>query len=175
MTMEEQICRTCCFLGHREIIETRELKEQILHILEKLIVDQNVDTFLFGSKSSFNSLCHALVTQLKEQHPHIKRIYVRAEFPVIDRGYKEYLLEGYEDTYYPENIKGAGKAVYIKRNYTMIQNSQYCIFYYDEGYTSTVRKSGTKIALTYAKKYNKAIYIFPILCTASQVARKESK
>lgn len=158
--MEEQICRTCCFLGHRQIIETRELKEQILHILEKLIVDKNVDTFLFGSKSSFNSLCHTLVTNLKEQYPHIKRIYVRAEFPVINNSYKQYLLERYEDTYYPENIKGAGKAVYIKRNYEMIQNSQYCIFYYDEGCTITGRKSGTKIAFEYAKKHNKEIYVY---------------
>ena len=158
--MEEQMRRTCCFLGHREITETKELKEQIFYILKNLIQDKNVDTFLFGSKSSFNSLCHTLVTNLKEQYPHIKRIYVRAEFPVINNSYKQYLLERYEDTYYPENIKGAGKAVYIKRNYEMIQNSQYCIFYYDEGYTITGRKSGTKIAFDYARKHHKEIYVY---------------
>ncbi|MEF9840764.1 MAG: biotin operon repressor, partial [Lachnospiraceae bacterium] len=42
--------------------------------IESLIVNHNVDTFLFGSRSEFDSLCHSLVTELKEKYPHIKRI-----------------------------------------------------------------------------------------------------
>ena len=38
---------TCCFFGHRTINETEELKSKIIEIIEKLIVDENVDTFLF--------------------------------------------------------------------------------------------------------------------------------
>ena len=74
---------TCCFFGHRTINETEELKSKIIEIIEKLIVDENVDTFLFGSKSRFNNLCLERVTELKEKHPHIKRIYVRAEYKKI--------------------------------------------------------------------------------------------
>ena len=74
---------TCCFFGHRTINETEELKSKLNEIIEKLIVDEKVDTFLFGSKSRFNSLCLELVTELKEKYPHIKRIYVRAEYPYI--------------------------------------------------------------------------------------------
>ena len=48
---------TCCFIGHRTIKETKELKAKIHKIVEKLIVDKNVGTFLFGSKSKFNNLC----------------------------------------------------------------------------------------------------------------------
>ena len=70
---------TCCFFGHRTINETAEQKSKLIEIIEKLIVDENVDTFLFGSKSRFNSLCLGLVTEIKEKYPHIKRIYVRAE------------------------------------------------------------------------------------------------
>ena len=93
---------TCCFIGHRTINETEDLKSKLNEIIEKLIVDENVDTFLFGSKSRFNSLCLELVTELKEKYPHIKRVYVRAEYLYISERCKNYLLKNYEDTYYPE-------------------------------------------------------------------------
>lgn len=152
---------TCCFFGHRTINETEELKSKLNEIIEKLIVDENVDTFLFGSKSRFSSLCLERVTELKEKHPHIKRIYVRAEYPYISEHYKNYLLESYEDTYYPKKIISAGRAAYVERNYEMIDNSRFCIVYYDAPNAPTTRKSGTKIALDYAIKKQKNIIVLP--------------
>ncbi|MEE0945371.1 MAG: SLOG family protein [Acutalibacteraceae bacterium] len=148
---------TCCFFGHRTIKETEELKSKLIEIIEKLIADEKVDTFLFGSKSRFNSLCLELVTEIKEKYPHIKRVYVRAEYPDINEQYINYLLESYEETYYPEHIIGSGRAAYVERNYEMIDNSHYCIVYYDEPNAPTTRKSGTKIALDYAIKKEKQI------------------
>jgi len=148
---------TCCFFGHRTINETEELESELNEIIEKLIVDEKVDTFLFGSKSRFNSLCLELVTKLKEKYPHIKRVYVRAEYPFIGEDYKNYLLESYEDTYYPERIVNSGKAVYVERNFEMIDNSHFCVIYYNEPNVPTVRKSGTKIALDYAIKRRRHI------------------
>ena len=55
---------TCCFFGHRKINKTEELKSKLIEIIEKLIVEKHVDTFLFGSKSCFNSLCIELVTEI---------------------------------------------------------------------------------------------------------------
>ena len=152
--MEEN---TCCFIGHRTINETEELKSKLYETIEKLIVENSIDTFLFGSRSRFNDLCHEIVTQIKEKYPHIKRIYVRAEYQNIDETYKAYLLENYEDTYYPEQIIGAGKVAYVERNYEMINKSHFCIFYYDEQNAPTTRKSGTKIAFDYAVKQKKEI------------------
>ncbi len=152
--------KTCCFFGHREIRETEELKIRLYETIEKLIVDENVDTFLFGSKSRFDDLSYEIVTKLKEKHSHIKRMYVRAEYPYIDANYKAYLLQRYEDTYYPEKIMNAGRAAYVKRNYEMIDNSDFCIVYYDEFHAPTARKSGTKIALDYAKRKKKRIIVF---------------
>ena len=137
---------TCCFIGHRKIIETEKLKSSLCEVIEKLIKEKNINTFLFGSKSRFNDLCYELVTQAKEKYPHIKRVYVRAEYPNINDDYADYILKSYEETYFSEKIIGAGKAVYIKRNYEMIKNSRFCIFYYDESSQPTTRKSGTKIA-----------------------------
>lgn len=156
-----EITHTCCVLGHREILETEALRTQVSETLEELIVDKGVQIFLFGSKSQFNSLCYELVTEMKEKYPHIHRIYVRGEFPVIDEGYYRYLLERYEDTCYPQALVGTGRAVYIKRNQIMVDNSQFCLVYYRGDYAPKGRKSGTKLALEYARKQNRTIYCCP--------------
>lgn len=150
-----------CFFGHRTINETEELKSKLTKIIEKLIVDQKVDTFLFGSKSQFDSLCLEIVTKIKEKHPNIKRIYVRAEYPYIDDNYKAFVLKSYDDTYYPEKIINSGRAAYVERNYEMVNKSHFCIVYYDEQNVLTTRKSGTKIALDYALKQKKKILLLP--------------
>ena len=151
---------TCCIFGHRTINETVELRERITQTIERLITEKGVDTFLFGSKSRFDGLCLEIVTKLKEKYPHVKRIYVRAEFPFINDDYKAYLLKLYDDTYYPESIMGAGRASYVERNFEMINNSKYCIVYCNESYAPATRKSGTKIALGYAVKKGREIIIF---------------
>ncbi len=152
---------TCCFFGHRTINETEELKTKLIEIIEKLIVDENIDTFLFGSKSQFNSFCQKTMVKIKEKYPHIKRIYVRAEYPDINEQYTNYLLESYESTYYPEHIIGSGRSAYVERNYEMIDKSRFCIVYYDKTNVPITRKSGTKIALDYAIKKRKRIFILP--------------
>ena len=148
---------TCCFIGHRAINETEDLRARLLEIIENLILEEKVDTFLFGSKSQFNTLCHKAVSAIKERYPHIKRIYVRAEYPHISDCYKCYLLESYEETYYPERILNSGKAAYVERNYEMINNSRFCVFYYNDQDAPTTRRSGTKIALDYAVKHHKKV------------------
>ena len=57
----------CCILGHRTINETENLRAQLSVAIERLIVDNGVDTFLFGSKSRFNDLCYGLVSQAKKK------------------------------------------------------------------------------------------------------------
>ena len=151
--------KVCCFIGNRKTQETEELRERLFENVENLIVEKEVDTFLLGSKSNFNSLCYEVVSKLKEIYPHIKRIFVRAEYPYISEDYRKFLLESYDDTYYPKSVLGAGRAVYVKRNYEMIDNSDYCVFYYNEKCTPTTRKSGTKIALDYAKDKKKQIFL----------------
>jgi len=91
----------------------------------------------------------------------LTKIFVPAEYSYIDESYKAYLLESYEDTYFPKSVLGAGKESYVKRNCEMIDNSRFCIVYYKEDYTPKGRKSGTKIAFTYAEKKKKNIIRFP--------------
>lgn len=154
---------TCCFFGHRTINETEQLKNKLYEIIEMLIIYENVDTFLFGSKSRFNDLCYELVSAAKEKYSHVKRIYVRAEYPYINNDYRNYLLKSYEDTYYPEKILNSGRAVYVERNCEMIDKSQFCVVYYDEQQAPTKRKSGTGIALDYAIKKERHIIKLPTI------------
>ena len=59
---------TCCFIGHRTVNETEELRNKLSATIEKLITDEKADTFLFGSKSRFDSLCLEIVSKLKEKY-----------------------------------------------------------------------------------------------------------
>ncbi|MBE7013450.1 MAG: DUF1273 family protein [Ruminococcaceae bacterium] len=156
--------KTCCFFGHRKIPDKDKIKAVLCDVVENLILNRGITTFLFGSNSEFDDLCHEVVTKLKEKYQHIQRIYVRAEFPYIDEDFKNYLLGSYEDTYHPESVINAGRAAYPKRNRIMIDSSSFCVVYYDENYTPQKRKvskndltdyqpkSGTKIAYEYATK-----------------------
>ena len=64
-----------------------------------------------------------------------------------------------------ENIIGAGKTVYVERNVEMIKRSRYCIVYYSEEEAPKNRKSGTKIAIEYAKRYGiDIIYVGDMPC-----------
>ena len=161
--------KTCCFFGHRKIDETQELKNNLCEIIENLIVNEKVETFLFGSKSQFDELCHKIVTELKEKYPHIKRIYVRSAYQYIPDWYEKSLLENNEGTYFPEYMENAGRASYVERNQEMINKSDFCIVYYDENYLPPRRKnsrrdlfdyqpkSGTAVAYVYAVKKKKKI------------------
>ena len=66
--------KSCSFFGHRDTPQTEELKQKVRETVERLIVKEGVDTFLFGSRSSFDELCHIVVTELKEKYLHIRRI-----------------------------------------------------------------------------------------------------
>lgn len=161
--------KTCCFIGHRKIVITDELNKKMHDTVKNLIENEKVYTFLFGSKSAFNRFAYKIVTEIKLKYSQIRRIYVRAEFADISEDYKNYLLEGYEDTYYPDKIIGAGKQAYVERNYEMIEKSDFCVCYYDVNYQPPKRKggngnlienqpkSGTKIAYEYAVKRHKEV------------------
>ena len=158
-----------CFIGHRDIQKSEELISSLKQTVIQLI-DKGVTTFLFGSKSGFDSLSWEIVTMLKEKYSFIKRVYVRAEFQYISKSYEDYLLKSYEETYFPQKLERAGRYSYVERNYEMIDNSTFCVFYYNENYVAPIRispkhklaliskrNSGTKIAYNYAIKKKKTI------------------
>ena len=159
--------KTCCFIGHRNVVSTPELYEKVKHTIIHLIEDSGVTHFLFGSASRFDDLCLQVVTDLKKEYTQIKRVYVRSFSSPIDKCYQDYLLTLYDDTLLPPSVENAGKASYVKRNQEMIQASDFCVFYYDKQYQPSTRKlskrsvsfyqpkSGTKLAYEYASQKSK--------------------
>ena len=161
--------KTCSFIGHRNTKATPELSSELRKTIIRLIEEKGVKIFLFGSASRFDDLCLKIATEIKAEYPEIQRVYVRSQYPYIEKRYKDYLLESYDDTLMPIRIENAGKASYVERNQEMINASDFCVFYYDEEYKPPLRKqsrrsitsyqpnSGTKLAYEYAKQKKKEI------------------
>lgn len=151
---------TCCFIGHRKVENKDKIEKELFNIVKQLIIDEDISIFLFGSRSEFNDLCYKVVSELKQVSPNILRIYVRAEYPIINEEYNQHLLKYYEETFFPDKIINAGKSIYIQRNKYLIDNSNVCVFHFIPNNYSKVdlkRKSGTKLALDYAKSKKKNI------------------
>lgn len=137
--------KTVCFIGHRKIGDTTELREQLVILLTELI-EKGAENFIFGDHSAFNGLCYETVTELKKKFPAIKRIYYRKDYEDTDDYTLKYIKTGYEDSVCPKGIGNAGKAAYIKRNQAMINKSDICVFYYNENYLPPRRKNRRDIS-----------------------------
>lgn len=150
--------KTCCIIGHRDIEKTKELELKVKRIVTELIEKENVTEFLFGSKSEFADFCYGIITKYKNNCSKLKRIYVRAEYPIISDDYYKYLKTFYEDSYFYGEKLINNRFSYIRRNQVMIDKSDFCIFYFNERYTpKTKTQSGTWIAYKYAIKKGKKI------------------
>ena len=162
--------KSCSFIGHRKINITNAQEQKLKAIIEDLIINNNVSTFLFGSKSEFDSLCHSIVSDLKSKYPSIKRIKYTCKSEscllenekekwenILSKPEKQKItLLGYEEEFEHKTKYSSGKASYIERNKAMIDDSDFCIFYYNKDYIPTTKtNSGTKICYDYSLKKKK--------------------
>ena len=166
--------KACSFFGHRDTEQTEELKVKVREVVERLIVEEGVDTFLFGSRSRFDELCHMVVTELKEKYPHIQRIAYLCKHEsgcLAGEGKKEQCrikeLTG-RDVYVPEyeeikksgRVNSAGRAAYVERNQWLIDESDFSIIFIKAKYLLAHSVSGTALVYRYALKKNVKICIF---------------
>ncbi|MBE7100180.1 MAG: DUF1273 family protein [Clostridiales bacterium] len=156
--------KSCSFFGHRDTSQTEELKQKIMETVEQLIVEEGVDTFLFGSRSKFDELCHMVVTELKEKYPHIQRIAylckhetaclagagMSLKHQIKELTGRDMYVAEYEDVKKSDRVNSAGRAAYVERNQWMIDESDYCVFYREM--TRFNQKSGVFAAWDYAKQ-----------------------
>lgn len=174
--------KVCSFFGHRKIKETEDLVQCLRNKIVELIEQYGVKIFLFGSRSDFDELCHRMVTELRVKYPDLqRRAYTcRSETCILEnerekweRIYsevknREVHLLGVEQEVEHKNKWTAGRASYVERNQAMIDDSDYCIFYYNPYYQPPRRKyskrslgdyqpkSGTQLALDYAYQRKRA-------------------
>jgi uncharacterized phage-like protein YoqJ len=153
--------KSCSFFGHRDTTQTEELKQKVRETVERLIVEEGVDTFLFGSRSKFDELCHIVVTELKEKYPQIQRIAYLCKHETacfVGEGMKmkqqikkltgrDVYVPEYEDIKKSDRVNSAGRASYVERNQCMIKDSNFALFCLRPQKTN--RKSGAWIAFDY--------------------------
>ena len=135
--------KSCSFFGHRDAPQTDELKQKVREIVERLILEEEVDTFLFGSRSNFDELCHIVVTELKEKYPYIRRVAYLCKHEtacLVGAGMEEqrrikeiagrdvYVRE-FEDIKKSDRVNSAGRAAYVERNQWIIDNSDFVLFF----------------------------------------------
>ena len=158
--------KAVCFIGHRNVELKDDKVEKLRMIIENLIVKDNVQIFLFGSRSDFDYLCHLVVTELKEKYPNIiRKCYTcRSETCTLEseRVYWEEIynhfrkekvtLLGVEEEVEHKTKYTSGKASYVERNQAMINDSDYCVFYYDENYQPEMRKYSKRSISYYQPK-----------------------
>ncbi len=176
--------KVCSFFGHRKIKLNKEiLKEKTEKVIKELIINYEVRTFLFGGHSEFDELCQTIVSELKIDYPNIKKIsytcrneschleskkdYLKKIYSFLDEQHN--ILCFVDEEFEYKNKYISGKANYVERNQAMIDDSDYCVFYYDEQYKPQMRKhsktaitfyqpkSGTKLAYDYAKQKKKIL------------------
>ena len=165
--------KACSFFGHRDTPQTDELKQKVRKTVERLIVEEGVDTFLFGSRSKFDELCHIVVTELKEKYPHIQRIAYLCKHEsgcLAGKGKDEqrrikeltgrdvYIRE-FEDIKRSDRINSAGRGAYVERNQFMIQDSDYCIFYF-QIQSSLSKQQNSKHKKNDNKKRSGTMYVY---------------
>lgn len=177
--------KSCCFIGHRIVKDKNSTIKIVTEVANKLI-SHGIYNYIFGSNSDFDQICYNVITKLKQKYPNIIRIKFLCfgETP-IDNTKKEMLekflngkienticLNVYDKYIKTDTNNKYGKLSYIKRNNAMIDNSNICIFYYNQNYLPDKihthnnmiikqPKSGTKIAYEYAiSKHKNIINVF---------------
>jgi len=161
--------KKCCFIGHREIEITKDLENRLDELIERLINNNDVNEFLFGSRSEFNSFCYDVVCRKQRKYPNIKRVaYLckHEEVCLVGEGDKiskiyqkitetKKSFAEYEEKKEFLKLMKAGRASYVERNNLLIDDSDFVVLYLD---TNKIRyKSGTYLAYEYALKSKKNI------------------
>ena len=172
-----------CFIGHRKVENKEKVFEEVKRVVKDLIKQEGVLEFLFGSNSEFDSICYEVVTSFMSSVPSIRRIRYTciSESCVLERERvslekkfssvlgEEIHLRGFEEEVHHKTRLVAGRASYIERNKAMIDDSDLCVFYYNENYDVAPKKqaqknlvqcrpkSGTRLSYKYAKNKNKKL------------------
>ena len=160
-------------IGHREVQDKENVVVRIYETVLDLIVNQGADTFLFGGKGEFDSLCFYAVTEMQKIYSHIRTIYVSAGSEEREKSHKKFFLETYDETFYPDRVKNSRRLCYVLRNVVMIEACEVLLTYCAPNYepprkrrknepTSSIdeskkTKSGTQMAVAYAMQKNKRV------------------
>ncbi|MCL2370574.1 MAG: hypothetical protein FWC80_05045 [Firmicutes bacterium] len=138
--------KTCCLFGQAKIsIKKQDQLCKILYDQLEILVKDGYTNFSFDCKGDFSLVVAMAISKLKKIYPNIKKVY----YQVYDNEDTGLLQHGYDEIIPPlKNIPQTDTLSY--RNHSMVDNSDYCIFY-----LNTRPSSDNKKALRFAKNLNK--------------------
>ncbi len=96
---------TCCFIGHRKIQDKAAVQEKVKEVVEDLIAEQGVGTFHFGSRSEFDDICHAVVTEFQKNHPDIVRVNYNCKSEYVVKKAERERLEKIESAVLKKEVR----------------------------------------------------------------------
>lgn len=146
--------KSCSVFGHSKIKITKELENNLKSTFKMLITQENVKYFYFGGFGEFDDLCHSIITELKNEHPEIYRIFCLSDprHQRLSKRPKWLKDEDYEEiTYLDLNFDYWYTRIYY-RNCEIIDRSDFVVFYVNH-----TEQSGAYKALQYAKRKKKQI------------------
>ena len=116
----------CTFFGHRDCPES--IRASLTREIERLICNQQVDTFYVGTQGSFDRMAYNALKELRSKYSHIKVYRVLAYMPRNDAMSNDEVQS--EDTILPEGIERVHpRYAIVWRNNWMIDHSEYIIAY----------------------------------------------
>lgn len=132
--MENEIARSCCFTGHRDIPERdrRAIYEQVSLCVQELY-RMGVRTFIAGGAVGFDMICGEVVADLKSRLSYIRLVLAIpcedhfAKWNDSDRFRLSRLYRMADESVLISDEYS--KSCMFKRNRYMVDNSAYCISY----------------------------------------------
>ena len=115
------------FCGHREVY-VAEIYEKVEEIIKDLVENKGVDTFYSGNMGEFDKLCEKAVRALKREHD-IKLYWVAPYLTSEMNKEKSEIERLYDGIIIPDLGRVHYKAAILKRNFWMVDKSEYVISY----------------------------------------------
>ncbi len=116
----------CTFFGHRDCPSS--VKASLYDAIERLICNQQVDTYYVGTQGSFDRMAYTTLVELRQRYSHIKVYRVLAYMPKLSDIAKDRSV--LDDTILPEGIEKVHPRYAIPhRNNWMIDRSDYVVAY----------------------------------------------
>ena len=116
--------KSCFFIGNKHTPNT--IKEQLVNIVEKHIVEYGVTTFTVGNYGNFDKIAQGVLREVKEWHPNIS-LYLLAPYALNQ---KVDILKGFDGTFYPDGLeKVPFRLAIVQANRYMVEHNDYLISY----------------------------------------------
>ena len=118
----------CCIFGHRDFMGSEKVEELFKNEIRNCL-KMKIFEFYIGDNGNFDMFATGILVTMKKQFPQIKIYLVLSYLKDVNSDIKEYRKENFDEVLYPPLEKVPFKYSIIKRNYWMIDNSDYIIFY----------------------------------------------